>query len=131
MSHAEDESMNTRNAVKASTGEAQRQRPMGKHAMLAALFFGVAWCVPAAALGEGEAFLAEETRTAAWQELDAVHLDDVRGRYVPSSELELDQPWGVVLWDERGGGPKSGSGGRQTEAGNNQQRQSMRTETIR
>ncbi|NIC38123.1 hypothetical protein HBJ58_15725 [Halomonas desiderata] len=127
--------MNTRNAARASTGAAQRQRPMGKHAMLTALFFGVVWCAPVVALGEGEISLAEEAiaeaNIAAWQELDAAHLDDVRGRYVPSSKLELDQPWGVVLWDERGGGPKSGSGGRQTEAGNNQQRQSMRTETIR
>ncbi|MCE8044513.1 MAG: hypothetical protein ABN479_12795 [Billgrantia sp.] len=127
--------MNSRNAARASTGAAQRQRPMGKHAMLTALFFGVVWCAPVVALGEGEISLAEEAiaeaNIAAWQELDAAHLDDVRGRYVPSSKLELDQPWGVILWDESRGGLTSGSGERQSQAGDNQQHQSMHTETTR
>ncbi len=65
--------------------------------------------------------------------LDARQLDDVRGRFVPSRELELDESLGVILWDE-GRGARSGGGstGSQQQKGkNNHQRQSMSTTTIR
>jgi hypothetical protein len=64
--------------------------------------------------------------------LDASQLDDVRGRYVPASELELDRSWGVILWDEgRGSHTGSRAGSSHSQSGNNQQRQSMSTTKVR
>ncbi|WP_111415254.1 hypothetical protein [Billgrantia lactosivorans] len=124
--------MPTPMSASCNASKEQGEHLLRQHPMLAALFSITFWSVPVAALGEGEVFLAEDSSAAARQELDASHLDDIRGRYAPAPELGQDKPWGVVLWDERGGSPQgSDSGGHQSQAGNNQQRQSMRTETIR
>lgn len=68
-----------------------------------------------------------------WQELAATDLDGIRGRYVPATEVDLNAPWSVILWDERGGhsGSGNGSGSHQTQHGSNQQRQSLSTTTAR
>lgn len=115
-------------------------RPLG------VLLLGVAWCglVVAQDVAQHEEsvaqphefrldlFEAERTGEGHMRKLDEIQLDEIRGRYVPAAELELDRPWGVILWDE-GKGSRSGSGPgtSQSQTGSNQQRQSMSTTTIR
>jgi hypothetical protein len=133
--------MNTRKAYGNSIGR-RREAPRGRRSLMAALLFGMTWCSADAALGEEEKASFEpsfEISTAGsvdsahWQELDAAHLDGVRGRYASASGLEMDKPWGVILWDEgRGSHSDSSTGGPQSsQQGNNQQHQSLRTTSVR
>lgn len=65
-------------------------------------------------------------------ELEDTYLEDVRGRFAPVAEFELDRPWGIILWDEgKGSRTGSGPGTSQTQSGSNQQRQSMSITTVR
>ncbi|MBA2777862.1 hypothetical protein [Billgrantia kenyensis] len=77
-------------------------------------------------------FTAEGVADGRLRQLDENRLDDVRGRYASAAELDLDRPWGVILWDEgKGSHTGSGAGTSQTQTGSNQQRQSMSTTTVR
>jgi hypothetical protein len=141
MSLNEGASMNTRKADGNNIGREQKASSKLR-SLMGALLFGLAWCSADVALGEDgkapsepsfEVSVVGSVDNAHWQELDAAHLDGIRGRYVFASELEMGKPWGVILWDEgRGSHSGSSTGGPQpSQQGNNQQRQSLRTTSIR
>ncbi|MGQ4877917.1 hypothetical protein ACOJCM_05010 [Billgrantia sp. LNSP4103-1] len=117
----------------------QLKTPGRLRLLLGTLLFGLAWCSADVALGEDgrlsfesgfDVFPANDGESA-WQELDAAHLEGVRGRYVAAAKLELDEPWAVILWDETQGSRTKGRTGSQQSQGNNRQQQSINTTRVR
>src|SRR5690554_3254993 len=129
----------------------QRSAHERRAALLASLLFGLAASLTGPAFGEQgqstphlefqQSDVAASSSSAAvvgavpehWDALASSELDSIRGRFVPATELDLNAPWSVILWNERGGhtGSGNGSGSHQTQHGSNQQRQSLSTTTAR
>lgn len=130
--------MHTRRTHPNSLGN-QQAGFTGRRKLMAALLSALAWCSTDAALGEDESASLDSSLgvspvgSAHGQPLDAARLDGIRGRFVPVSALEVDEPLGVILWDE-GRGSHSGSRtgtSQSTQQGSNQQQQSLRTTSVR
>ncbi|GGX83666.1 hypothetical protein GCM10007160_08630 [Litchfieldella qijiaojingensis] len=65
-------------------------------------------------------------------ELNNLHRDTVRGRYVPVNEQEMSDRWGVILWDESQSGKTGSSTGQQKSTGiGNIQKNAVTTDSFR
>lgn len=131
------------NIGKAHRTSIRNRHEAGRCSLMAVLLLGFVWGSGDVALGDGDGYRAHEPSHNVFsgdgadgiprQSLNAARLDDIRGRFAPIAELDSDQSLAVILWDEgRGSHTGSRAGSSQSaQQGNNQQRQSLRTTSIR